>query len=333
MRGLVCTKRMMMEENGEVGNFSPCNRRARSRCCTPESKHGCRTRSVAAVMPQVNHRIGEGFEGVVQLTDALTAKQQTPDLSSQANSRSMVRNRSSKMAGSNNGLRPRLGCFLPRGIGFMLGAMPRLKMALRLSGQSYTPSRLMMLPCRSNPSARAIFVSCGSAFRSNGDSLRLPAAATSGAITLQPVAEDDSLIALNILVTAIADVVAPFLGRGRRAIAMNGAQIQAIVLVKLEHRAFEDGVKTALGLPSPKGAVDACGVDLATPMPILLDGQVLPLATQIEHAQNVVEDRMKTERRLRAAAAFTQVRQDKLLELLFTQLRGNASPRLALRHI
>ena len=45
------------------------------------------------------------------------------------------------------------------------------------------------------------------------------------------------------------------------------------------------------------------------------------------------KDRMKTERRLRAAAAFTQVRQDKLLELLFTQLRGNALPWLAFRHI
>ena len=50
-----------------------------------------------------------------------------------------------------------------------------------------------------------------------------------------PVAEDNRLIALNFLVTAIADVVAPFLGRVRRAIAVNDAQIQVIVLVKLEH--------------------------------------------------------------------------------------------------
>ncbi len=78
-----------------------------------------------------------------------------------------------------------------------------------------------------------------------------------------PVAEDNRLIALNFLVTAKADVVAPFLGRGRRAIAMNDAQIQAIVLVKLQHRAFEDGVKTALGLPAPKDTIDARGVDLA----------------------------------------------------------------------
>jgi hypothetical protein len=42
---------------------------------------------------------------------------------------------------------------------------------------------------------------------------------------------------------------------------------------------------------------------------------------------------VETERRRRAAPAFIQMRQDKLLELLFTQLRGNASPLLAFRHI
>jgi hypothetical protein len=31
-------------------------------------------------MPQVDHRVGKGFEGVVQLTDALKAKQQAPEL-------------------------------------------------------------------------------------------------------------------------------------------------------------------------------------------------------------------------------------------------------------
>jgi hypothetical protein len=45
---------------------------------------------------------------------------------------SIVRKRSLKMGGS----LPRLGCFLPRGLGLMLGTMPRLKIALRLARQS-----------------------------------------------------------------------------------------------------------------------------------------------------------------------------------------------------
>ena len=32
-------------------------------------------RSATAVVPQVDHRIGEGLEGVVQLTEAIKAKQ------------------------------------------------------------------------------------------------------------------------------------------------------------------------------------------------------------------------------------------------------------------
>ena len=89
----------------------------------------------------------------MQLTEAVKAQQQAP-VSSQANSCSMVRNRSSKMAGSNWGLRPRLGRFLPREFGLMLGTMSRLKMALRFSRQSYAPSRLTMeydRPCAAGP--------------------------------------------------------------------------------------------------------------------------------------------------------------------------------------
>jgi len=42
-----------------------------------------------------------------------------------------------------------------------------------------------MLPFSSIPAARAMLVNCGSAWRNMGDSLRLPGAATNGAITLQ----------------------------------------------------------------------------------------------------------------------------------------------------
>ena len=67
-------------------------------------------------------------------------------------------------------------------------------------------------------------------------------------------------------------MLSPPIGRCRRAIAMNDSQIEAIVPMKSELRAFEDCVKTALGLPAPKDTIDARGVDLAMPMPITLDG-------------------------------------------------------------
>jgi hypothetical protein len=63
-----------------------------------------------------------------------------------------------------------LGRFLPRGLG--------------LAWQSKTPSRLTMVPLRSTPISRTMRMTSGSASLSNGDSLRLPAAATNGAIKL-----------------------------------------------------------------------------------------------------------------------------------------------------
>src|SRR5258708_25254466 len=72
-----------------------------------------------------------------------------------------------------------------------------------------------------------------------------------------PVEEDDHLVAFDLLVPAEAEVVAPLLRRSRGAVAMDDARVQAIVLMKPEHRAFENGIKASVCLPAPKGAIDA----------------------------------------------------------------------------
>lgn len=90
-------------------------------------------RSVPAVVAQVDHRVGERLEGVMHVTDAFEAQQPMANLSSQAKSRSTVRKRSSKIAGSKRCLRPRFGVLRPRGFSGIFGVMPRLKIALRLA--------------------------------------------------------------------------------------------------------------------------------------------------------------------------------------------------------
>ena len=57
-----------------------------------------------------------------------------------------------------------------------------------------------------------------------------------------PIAEGDGLIAFDFLVAVEADVVAALLGYRRRAIAVNDRNIQAVVLMKLQHRAGKYGV-------------------------------------------------------------------------------------------
>ena len=132
---------------------------------------------------------------------------------------------------------------------------------------------------------------------------------------------------------AEAEVVAAFLGRCGRAIAMDDGDVQAIVLMKFEHRAFENGIKASVCLPSPKGAIDAGVVNLRTALAILFDGQLLPLAAQVEQTQNVVEDRVPVQFRRGAATALAQMRQDKLLELRDRQFRWNPLSGLAFRHL
>ena len=114
---------------------------------------------------------------------------------------------------------------------------------------------------------------------------------------------------------------------------MDDGDVQAIVLMKFEHRAFENGIKASVCLPSPKGAIDAGVVNLRTALAILFDGQILPLAAQVERAQNVVEDRVPVQFRRGAATALAQMRQDKLLELRDRQFRWNPLSGLASRHL
>jgi hypothetical protein len=136
-------------------------------------------------MAQVDHRVGERLERVVHVTDAFEAQLQTAELVFPCKDafdgpEALFKDRRTKRC-----LRPRFGVLRPRGLSGILGIMPRLKIALRLARQSYTPSRLTAEPRRSVPMARAIAVSPGSALRSSGDSLRLPGAVTNGAMTLQ----------------------------------------------------------------------------------------------------------------------------------------------------
>jgi hypothetical protein len=92
--------------------------------------------SMLAEVAQVDHRIGQGFECIMQPAETFEPEQQAADLSSQPNTRSMVLNCFLKISASNNGLRSRLADFRPLGLGLMFGTIPRLKIAFRLRWQS-----------------------------------------------------------------------------------------------------------------------------------------------------------------------------------------------------
>ena len=89
--------------------------------------------SAAAEVPQVDHRVGQGLEGVVHCADALEPNQHASKLVLPSEH---PFNRAEPLLEDGRieqPLRPRLVVFLPRTFSLMFGVIPRLKMALRLA--------------------------------------------------------------------------------------------------------------------------------------------------------------------------------------------------------
>ena len=99
-----------------------------------------------------------------------------------------------------------------------------------------------------------------------------------------PIAEGDDLVAFDLLVAAEADVVAALFSCRRRAIAVNDRNIQAVVLMKLQHRAGKNGVDASIDYPPPPDAINPRVVNFRTPLAIFFDRQFLPLATHIQQS-------------------------------------------------
>ena len=114
---------------------------------------------------------------------------------------------------------------------------------------------------------------------------------------------------------------------------MNNRRIETAVLVKPRQRASENGVHAAVVHPSPPSAINARVMRLRVAIAILVDRQFLPLTTQIQDLQNVVEDLVETQLRCRTAATDREMRQDKLLKLSGLQVRRDRLPALRFHHL
>jgi hypothetical protein len=133
-------------------------------------------------------------------------------------------------------------------------------------------------------------------------------------------------------VSAVPQIVAALLRGSGRAVAVNDREVQELVLMKPVHRACENRVDAAIGLPSPQRPVDARVVDFRTTFGIPFNRQRLPLTSHLQRLQDVVEDLVQPQRRCRTAPPPAQMRQDKLLELLNAQFRWNRLPALTSSH-
>ena len=104
-----------------------------------------------------------------------------------------------------------------------------------------------------------------------------------------PIAKGDDLIPFDLFVAAEADIVTSLLGRSRRAVAMDHPNVKEIRVTKRQHWSREDRIETTIRLPPAKSAINAAVVDFLAPLVVLFDGQFLPLASQVQRFQNIVE--------------------------------------------
>ena len=96
---------------------------------------------------------------------------------------------------------------------------------------------------------------------------------------------------------------------------MDDTDVEGTFLVQKCHRTREYGIKAPLGFIAPKDPIDAAVVALRQPIKTGLDGQLFPLTTESQQFQNLVENLVQRELRLRTATPLGQMRQDKLLKL------------------
>ena len=115
--------------------------------------------------------------------------------------------------------------------------------------------------------------------------------------------------------SAESEIITAFLSRCHCPIAMNNADVEELILVKMRHGTREEGIEAPLSLKAPKGAIDAGVVDLWHPILASFDGQLFPLTTEVQQFQNIVENLVQRELRLGTATPLGQKGQDKFLKL------------------
>jgi hypothetical protein len=145
-------------------------------------------------------------------------------------------------------------------------------------------------------------------------------------------AEGHHFVAFEMFVSTESEIVTALLRHCRCPIAVDDADVEQVLLVKLQDRTRENGIEASMNFKTSKGSIDPGIVDLRLPLFVLFDGQFFPLTAQVQQFQNIVEDRVQREFRLRSTTAKVSVGQDKFFKLFQGQMRGNCLPLLGLSH-
>ena len=261
-------------------------------------------RLTLAKVPQVDHRVCENFEGIMQRTYAFKPKQQTTELILPTKHALDRIEPLFENGGVEKRLAASLGGFSPAWIGVDVGdhaaiencfaVLPAIIDAIQADDGP--------LEAKANRMGEACHLRQGFAKHRRFIAIAGCCNKWRNHIAIA-VAESDDLIAFHFLVAAEPNVVATFLRRRCRPIPMNDGRVEKICLKKGRYRPGKNGVKTTIGLPSSKGAVNSRVMNFRVALPILFDRQLLPLAAHVKLLQNVIEDCVQGKLRGRTATA------------------------------
>ena len=247
-----------------------------------------------AKVPQVDHRIGQGFECVMQLAESFKPQQQSAELVFPPEH-------------PLDGMEPL----------FENGAVEK-RLAASLGDFSATRVRVDVGDHPTIENGFAINPTIVDAIQADDGSFQIKANSLGDARDLRQgflqqrrliaitrgrnkgcdhiaisITESDDFIAFDLLVAAEPNVVAALLRRRGGTVAMDDADVQMMVFLQRPHRPSENGVQATVRLPPSKGAVNARVVNFRTTLPILFYRQFLPLTPKVKHLQDVVEDRVQ----------------------------------------
>jgi len=284
-------------------------------------------------MPQVDHRVGQRFKGIVDLGDELVANKNAPKF---------ILPSKYTFDGAKTFLEDIRAEYA---LGSALGGLPATWVLINVGNHAAVEDRL------------AIGLAIVDAVQADDAPLKIDAnslgnvrqfwqglAQQGGLIAVArgryerrdhvavTITKGNDLVTLDMLVPVKSNVVAALLGHGRRSVTVHDRCIDQIAIKKSLNSSRENGIEAAVVYPSAKRTVDARVVDFRLPICLLFNRQLFPLAPQVEQVQDVVEYLVQGQLDVRPPTAVREVWQDKFIKLSKAQTRWNPLPLLAFRH-
>ena len=253
--------------------------------CKPCAKHRLKKlpfKLSVAEVPQIDQRVGQGFEGGMDFADRLEAKQQAlelvfPGKNAFDGTKALGEDfRIEELFSSPFGGLPATPIFVD------IGSHPPIENGFPVQAAIVNTIQTEDGFAQIEADRTGDAAQLRQGLAQQGRLIAIARGKNDGGDDIAvPIAKDNGLVTFHPFVPVKADVVAALLGRRCGAVAMNDAQIEQVLSVQRQDRSGKNGIDTTAVLPGTKHPVHARVVNFRTTRLILVDRQRFPLATRV----------------------------------------------------